>query len=135
MKRVVPDLNAQFKPFSLDDKLFTAQQNVIQSIPAGMNYYAEAPEHLDLDGFLAILYTPNDYSDMLFMRVLPGDKEVYVPNDPPANTLYTNRGLWENQGLYYRNFNRDSSLAVQRLGMNVVTYLITRFDNMLLLNQ
>jgi len=134
MKRVVPDKDKNFVPFELSDEMFSQDGHVIKQVPRGMNYYAEMPQHLDIGGKLAILYTPNDYSDLMFMRILPGDKEVYVPNDPPPNTLFTNRGFWEHQDIFYRNFNLDSSLAVNRLGMNVVSYLLTRFDDVLQLN-
>ena len=134
MKRVVPDADKNFEPVPMDHEMFVKQGwYPISKLPTGMNFYAEPIEHLDIDGKLAILYTPNDYSDMMFMRILPGDTEVYVPNDPPPHTLFTNRGFWENQQIFYRNFNLDSSLKVQQLGMNIICYLLVRFDNDLLL--
>jgi hypothetical protein len=39
-----------------------------------------------------------------------------------------------NSNVFFRNFTLKSSLAVHRLGMNIVTYLLTRFDDELLLN-
>jgi len=133
MKRVVPDPDKNFQPYDLTDAIFTKSCYPITQIPPGMNYYAEAPQHLDLDGVLAILYTPNDYSDIMFMRVLPGDKEVYVPNDPPPNTLFTDQDFWSHRDVFYRNFDLASALAVHRLGMNIVAYLLVRFDDKLLL--
>jgi len=70
---------------------------------------------------------------MMTMRILPGDTEPFIINDPPIHTLYTDRGFWENSTIFYRNYNLDSCLAVQHLGMNIICYLLVRFDNDLLL--
>ena len=135
MKRVIPDEDKQFTTYDLNSDIFAKGQTSITEVPSGMNYYTELPQHLDIDNKLAVLYTPNDYSDLLFMRVLPGDKDVYLPHIVPPNTLYTNRTFWDRRGVYYRNFNLESSLAAHRFGMNIVVHLITRFDDVLLMNQ
>jgi hypothetical protein len=132
MKRVIPDKDKNFVPYSLTDDIFAKGRYPMTEIPAGMNYYAEAPQHLDIDGILAILYTPNDYSDMMFMRILPGDKSFFMTYRPiPPGTLYTDTAFVEKQSIFYRNFNLDSALAVHRLGMNIITYLLVRFDDKL----
>ena len=68
MKRVVPDLDKNFEPVDLTYDIFTKSWYSISKVPQGMNYYAEPLEHLDIDGKLAILYTPNDYSDKMCIR-------------------------------------------------------------------
>ncbi len=134
MKRVVPDLDKKFETYSLTDDIFTKSRYPISEIPAGINYYTEMPQHLDFGGVLAILYTPNDYSDMMFMRILPGDKTFFATYKPvPAGTLYTNNAFLEKGTVFYRNFDLKSSLAVHRLGMNIISYLLVRFDDKLLL--
>ncbi|HEX4139984.1 MAG TPA: DUF4159 domain-containing protein, partial [Candidatus Methylacidiphilales bacterium] len=75
MKRVVPDLDKNFEPVDMTSDIFTKSWYPIQKLASGMNYYAEPIQHLDIDGKLAILYTPNDYNDMFSMRILPGDTE------------------------------------------------------------
>jgi len=134
MKRVVPDKDKNFVPYTLADPIFTKSFYPIAQIPPGMNYYAELPQHLDIGGVLAILYTPNDYSDIMFMRILPGDKEQQLPyRDMPPKTLYTNTDFWFHQHIFYRNFNLANGLTVNRLGMNIVAYFLVRFDDKLLL--
>jgi hypothetical protein len=84
---------------------------------------------------MAILYTPNDYSDILDMRILPDDATQQLPYwGMPPRTLYTNVEFWSHQNVYYRNFTINSSLAVHRLGTNIVTFLLTRFNSDILLN-
>lgn len=133
MKRVIPDADKNFEPLAMTDDIFTKSWYNITKIPTGMNYYAEPLEHIDIDGKLAILYTPDDYSDMMFMRILPGDKDIYYANPPAPNTLFTQISFWEKQNIFYRNFNLESCLAVQQLGMNIIGYMLVRFDQDLLL--
>jgi len=135
MKRVVPDADKNFEPVPMTHDMFVKQGWFpIQKLPSGMNYYAEPLEHLDIDGKLAILYTPNDYSDMMTMRILPGDTEIFAPHDPPPPpTLFTWNGFLDHAAVFYRNYNLDSCLAVQHLGMNIIGYFLVRFDEELLL--
>jgi len=136
MKRVVPDLDKKFEPVSLDDKIFTKSWWPISKLPAGMNFYAEPLEHLDIDGKLAILYTPNDYSDLFSMYILPGDN-VMGPVRPDIKTncpLFTNGTFLYNRTVFFRNFELPSSMAAERLGMNIIGYLLVRFDDDLLLS-
>jgi hypothetical protein len=102
-----------------------------------MNYYCEPIEHLDLDGKLAILYTPNDYSDLLFMRILPGDTEIGPTgnNREYTSPLITSGIFYYNHSVFFRNFTLPTALAVHRLGMNIVVHLLTRFDDELQLMQ
>ncbi|MCE0482849.1 MAG: DUF4159 domain-containing protein [Methylacidiphilales bacterium] len=130
MKRVVP--GQDFAPLTVSDDIFAKGDHPVTQIPRGMNYYGEAPEHIDIDGVLAILYTPNDYSDMMFMRVLPGDTDIYIKDNVPPNTLYTDQKFWYGRDVFFRNFDLDSAVAVNRMGMKVFTYLILRFNSYLL---
>jgi hypothetical protein len=135
MKRVVPDLDKNFEPVPLTADVFTKSWFPISKVPPGMNYYAEPLEHLDIDGKLAIFYTPNDYSDMFAMRILPGDTQVaptWIPRK--SNTLlFTTKIFWENKNVFFRNFELPSCLACHQLGMNIIGYLLVRFDKDLLL--
>jgi hypothetical protein len=138
MKRVVPDRDKNFEPMTTDSDLFAKSWFPISQVPEGMNYFSEPIEHLDIDGELAILYTPNDYSDLFFMRILPGDAQMadWHPNmkSKPFSPLFTSPTVLFNQDIFFRNFTLQSSLAVHRLAMNIVAYLLTRFDDELLLS-
>ena len=138
MQRVIPDLDKKFEAMPMDSDLFARKKNQLFSItqlPQGMNYYSEPILHVDMDGIPAILYTVNDYSDLMDMRILADDTTPQLPYaDMPPKTLYTNVEFWSHQHVFYRNFAVESSLAVQKLGSNIVTYLLTRFDDKLILN-
>jgi len=140
MKRVVPDLDKNFEPLALTDDIFAKSWFPIAKVPQGMNYYAEPIEHLDIDGKLAILYTPNDYSDMFYMRILPGDAVMQGDRPernaqrPLGSPLFTSAVLLDNRVVFFRNFELPSCLACDQLGMNIIGYMLVRFDKDLLLS-
>jgi len=135
MKRVVPDIDKNFQPMAMDYDVFTKSWFPISKVPRGMNFYDEPLEHLDIDGKLAILYTPNDYSDMFWMRILPGDTQMQGahPDIKGISPLFTSEGFLAHSKLFFRNFNLPSCLACDQLGMNVIGYMLVRFDKDLLL--
>jgi len=135
MKRVVPDLDKNFEPVAMTNDIFTKSWWPITKIPEGMNYYAEPFEHLDIDGKLAILYTPNDYSDMLYMRILPGDTKMqgWYPDLKTKSPLITYEPFYVNRILFFRNFELPSCLLCDKIGMNIIGYLLVRFDKDMLL--
>jgi hypothetical protein len=137
MKRVVPDLDKNFEPVPMTYDIYTKSWFNITKLPQGMNYYDEPLEHLDIDGKLAILYTPNDYSDLFFMHILPGDTQVgeWYPDakSKPFSPLFTLATFLFNKDIFFRNFELPSCLAAQQLGMNIIGYLLVRFDKDMLL--
>jgi hypothetical protein len=137
MKRVVSDLDKNFEPVQMDDPIFTKSWFPISKIPQGMNYYSESLEHLDIDGKLAILYTPNDYSDMFSMRILPGDAQMAGDHPDirarPYSPLFTFGIFWNNSTVFFRNYQLPSCLACNKLGMNIIGYVLVRFDQDMLL--
>jgi hypothetical protein len=136
MKRVVPDLDKNFEPVPANDPIFTKSWFPITQQPEGMNYYQEPLEHLDIDGKLAILYTPNDYSDMFAMRILPGDTafQGVWPDLKSGSPLFTSALFVYNSKVFFRNFTLPSCLSCQQLGMNIIGYMLVRFDKDLLLS-
>jgi Domain of unknown function (DUF4159) len=135
MKRVIPDLDKQFEKVPMDHDIYTKSFLNISEVPPGMNYYNEPLEHLDLDGIPAIIYTPNDYSDLMTMRILPGDKTFEGPQPPFGSTspLFTYWSFTSNADIFFRNFNLPACLKAQQLGRNIVGYLLVRFDKYFLL--
>ena len=103
MKRVVGE-KSQFEPVPAPD-IFAKSWFPISQVPEGMNHYAEPMEHLDIDGIVAVLYTPNDYSDMMDMRILPGDTAQQLPySGMPPNTLFTNYPFWSKHDHFLPQF-------------------------------
>jgi hypothetical protein len=133
MKRVVPDADKNFEPVPLTDDVYTKSWFTIDEVPSGMNYYNEPLQRLDIDGKLAIIYTPNDYSDLYFMRIQPGDAAIDELPGTPDSPLFTDPFFLKESGTFFRNFNLPACLAAQRLGMNIIGYMLVRFDKDLML--
>jgi len=133
MKRVIPDSDKNFEPLPMTHDVFTKSWFNLSKIPEGMNYYAEPLEHIDLDGKLAVIYTPNNYSDLMFVHILPGDSEIDLSYNPPKYTLFTNITTYNRRGTFFRNLDLDSAVAADQLGMNIIGFLLVRFDADLLL--
>jgi len=137
MKRVVPDIDKNFEPVPMTDEVFTKSWFPLSKVAEGMNYYAEPFEHLDIDGKLAIFYTPNDYNDMLSMRILPGDTQYKrgVPKKitGPLDYLSTSEVLLRNKNIFFRNYELPACLECNKVGMNIIAYMLVRFDKELLL--
>ena len=134
MKRVVPDLDKNFEPIDMTYDVYTKSWYPIQKLPSGMNFYQEPLQHLDIDGKLAILYTPNDYADMFTMLIQPGDTKIgtYLePLTPPY--FHTDYTFLTNSKIFFRNYTLPSCLACDQLGMNIIGFALVRFDKDLLL--
>jgi hypothetical protein len=132
MQRVIPDKDKQFEELPLTHPIFRGWFPM-DKVPKGMNFYHEPIQHLDLDGKLAILYTPNDYGDLFFMRILPGDTQMVGPYPMLDSPLFTNGTFLYSSNVFFRNFTLPACLEAQRFGMNVIGHLLIRFDQDLLL--
>jgi hypothetical protein len=133
MKRVIPDIDKNFEDMPMTSDLFTKSWFPITQIPQGMNFYGEPIQHIDIDGKLAILYTPNDYSDLLFMHILPGDQAMQTTEPIPGQPLFTYFNFLWNASVLFRNFTLPAGLDAHRLGMNIVGHLLVRFDKELMM--
>jgi hypothetical protein len=64
------------------------------------------------------------------MRILPGDA-TYEGERPPldgSSLLFTRSGFLRDRDTFFRNFELPSCLAAQQLGMNIIGFLLVRFD-------
>ena len=132
MKRVIPDPDKNFEPMVMTHEVFVKSWFTINKLPLGINYYAEPIQHLDLDGKLAIIYTSNDYTDLMNVHIISNDTEIDT-NWPPKFVLRTDAMAYLNRDVFFRNLNLDSVLAADRLGMNIIGFLLVRFDADILL--
>lgn len=138
MKRVLPDPDIVFQDLPMDHPIFTKSWFPIDQVPSGMNYRKDPVQIVNLDGKLAIIYTPNDYGDMMTLPLAPGRDVAdaasngnirYFPNKP----LYTPSGFGRHAPTFYRNYAPGPSMAVYQLSMNILAHLLIRFDDQFLL--
>jgi hypothetical protein len=138
MKRVLPDEDKNFQPLPMDHEIFTKSWFPIEKLPMGMNYRADPVEIINLDGKLAVIYTPNDYSDMMTLAMKPGRDEAeadYIGWDfyTTEHPLFTPDQFAVYSDTYFRNYKPPAAMAVYKLSMNILAHLLIRFDDNLLL--
>lgn len=139
MRLVLPDEDLHFEPLPADHPIFTSvTQFQLDGVPAGMNRRADPIEAINLGGKVAVLYTPNDYGDMLTMVLQPGLDEHQAQMDrqtrwEPEHPLYTNGFFVFHAAGYFRNYEPDSVMTSYKLSMNILVHLLHRYDDELLL--
>jgi hypothetical protein len=136
MKRVIPDADKQFEVLPNNHPIFGGDKSFFQmkGVPPGMNYRQEPVEAIKIDGEIAVIYTPNNYTDM--MRV--AFKEPIKPNknepqpEPRAGSkndgFYTPGKFWKEKDTYFRNFGVEGAEDAFQLSINIIVHLLTRFQ-------
>ncbi|MEZ0296246.1 MAG: DUF4159 domain-containing protein, partial [Candidatus Methylacidiphilales bacterium] len=132
MKRVIPDEDKPFKPIPLTHDLFGGRMAFFQlgEVPVGMNYYAEPIEVICIDDLTAIIYTSNDYSDLMRIPLRPGTRTVDTRQGPDRIAVLPWH-MWNNRGTLYRNFEAPSAEKSYQLGLNIISHLLLRFNDRL----
>jgi hypothetical protein len=138
MKKVLPDPDIAFENLPMDHKIFTKSWFPIDKIPLGMNYRQDPVQIVNLDGKLAILYTPDDYSDMMTLALAPGRDEAEANYNgwnfyKPVHPLFTPNDFTWHAPTFYRNYAPAPAMSVYKLSMNILAHLLIRFDDDLLL--
>ena len=128
MKKVIPDIDKNWQDYPLTADIFTHSWFTIDKVPEGMNYFTEPIQHIDIDGKLAVIYTPNDYSDLFFMRIPPGDTVLDRGFATPGQPLFTYRLFTDHQAMFFRNFDLPTGIDAFRMGMNIIGHMLVRFD-------
>ncbi len=139
MKRVIPDEDKPFEVLPPDHPIFQGNQAFFQlsQVPPGMNYRDDPVEAIKIDGEIAVIYTLNDYTDMMCMGFAnPIEQAQNKIESKAAPEIYwmTPRmryTLLANKDLYFRNFEAASCEDSFRLGINIVVHLLTRFQERL----
>jgi hypothetical protein len=138
MKKVLPDPDLVFQDLPPDHPIFTKSWFPIDHIPPGMNYRKDPVQIMNLDGKLAIIYTPDDYSDMMTMALAPGRDDTEAAFNgfeeyDKAHPLFTPFNYIWHAPTFYRNYSPAAGMAVFQLSMNILAHLLIRFDDDLLL--
>jgi hypothetical protein len=138
MKYVLPDKDLQFEPLPADHDIFIKSKFLIEDMPKGMNYRNDPIECINIADKIAVIYTPNDYSDMMTMLLLPGRNEREAQMDgwghwEPQHPLFTPGEFAGHAATYFRNYSPSSAMTSYKLSMNILIYLLHRYDDELLL--
>jgi hypothetical protein len=140
MKKVLPDRD--FETIPNNHPLFKSYFE-FTGPPEAMNYYKEPLECVKVGaggGDIAVLYTLNAYSDLWETGLTEKDKidtqSEWSPErqgpvwrtGPHYGVIF---GSWQTE-IFYRNVNEKSIVNAYRFGINIVIYLLTRYQDKLL---
>ncbi|MDD2708862.1 MAG: DUF4159 domain-containing protein [Verrucomicrobiae bacterium] len=138
MKKVFPDRD--FEAIGNNHPLYDAYFHFTAGAPAGMNFYREPIEIIKVgagEGDAAVIYTLNAYSDLWETALTDKDKvDVQYDFSHERNQWIGRYGphwqpytwSWERQ-FFYRNYSEKSIHESYKLGINIVFYLLTRFQD------
>lgn len=129
MKRVIPDVDKDFEPLPANHPLFTkAYFPDIREAPPGLNFYSEPVYALKIFDEVAIIYTANDYGDMMQIG-LTADGKIDLGRDATGNWIATDQTIWQNRDIYMNNISEESVKKCYEFGINLVVHLLTRWDD------
>lgn len=141
MKRVIPDADKQFEVLPANHPIFGGDKAFFQmkGVPAGMNFRQEPIEAIKIDGEIAVIYTLNNYTDI--MRVAFKDPVKFNNNEVElASTNQSTEGFYTplkyhlERETYFRNFSPEGAEESFQLAINIIVHLLTRFQERVMLS-
>lgn len=97
------------------------------TLPAGVNHYADPVEVLRWGGEIAVILTTNDYGDM-WQIGLDQHGQIDTARDARGEYVAMNPTLWSHRGIYVRNIDQPAVEQAYKFGINMVVHLLTRWD-------
>ncbi len=128
MKRVVGDVSVMWEELPAQHQVFKMKYN-LDGPPKGLNHYAE-PVYVmrPIAGEISILYTANDYGNMMEIG-LNEEGEIDFRRDARHRYVAINEHIWHHREIYFRNIDEESLTATYEFGVNMVYYLLTRWED------
>lgn len=140
MRRVMPDKDKDFEALDARDPIFSKATyfSEVRIQPRGLNYYQEPVYVLRYFGEVSIIYTANDYGDVMQFGIKQDAKNarewvINLDNNENGEPVALNRSLYQNSGLYVHNTiptpPLTSILDVYKFSTNMVLHLLTRWED------
>lgn len=140
MRRVMPDKDKDFEALDARDAIFSKATyfSEVRIQPRGLNYYQEPVYVLRYFGEVSIIYTANDYGDVMQFGIKQDAKNarewvINLDNNENGEPVALNRSLYQNSGLYVHNTiptpPLTSILDVYKFSTNMVLHLLTRWED------
>lgn len=126
MRRVVGE-GVDFQPIPPNHPIYRSQFFPMTGPPPGINHKREPIESLSIDGIEAVIYTSNGYGAMWQVMLQERDFNAIDRTVMTQNEI----DFWNERTTVYRNLDEKSLLASYQLGINIVAYLLTRFESAL----
>jgi hypothetical protein len=130
MKRVLDDKSIDFEELPMNHPLFNKMKYQVSEIPQGLNFYQEPVYVMKVYGEISVIYTANDYGDM--MRIgLDENGQIEKGRDANNQFIAIDKGFWDARNTYFRNLNEDALRDTYEFSINMVIYLLTRWESKL----
>ncbi len=126
MRRIVGE-GVDFRPLPPNHPVYSSQFFRMTGPPAGINFKREPVESLTIDGIEAVIYTMNGYGAMWQIMLREND----FNSIDTTVMIASDSEFWARRNTIFRNLDEKSLLASYQLGINMVAYLLTRFESAL----
>ena len=129
MRRVIPDVDKDFEPLEPNHPIFT--QGYFPNIkepPPGINFYKDPVQVMRIYGEIAIIYTSNDYGNMMSVG-LNEKGQIDTRKNERNQYVAINEVIYKNRGVYLRNIEPQALKACFEFGTNMVIHLLTRWES------
>ena len=133
MKRILPDQDINWETLPPDHPIYTSGKTYYPEIsapPPGINYYQEPVYALKNFGEISVLYTANDYCDMMQIG-LTEKGEFDLRKDETENYVVTNGGMFNRREIYFRGLDLKPVNDSYKFSTNIVLHLLTRWEDKL----
>lgn len=127
MKRVIPDADKPFETLPDTHPVYNSLGYFrLPGAPAGLNFSHWPVEAIKIDGIEAVVYTINGYGAMWQVTFDETLQKV-------DNTIMqrAEKDFWEYRKIFYRNLNEETLNDSYKLGINIVAYLLLRYETKL----
>jgi hypothetical protein len=123
MRRLIPDPDKSFEALPPSHPVYRESFFPLAGAPAGLNRSREPVEVIKIEGVEAVIYTSNGYGAMWQATLDDEMKRV-----DRAIMTQAERVAYAKRSILFRNWEEAALLDSYRLGVNMTTYLLTRFQ-------
>ena len=132
MKRILPDQDINWEVLPPDHPVYTqTYYPEITRTPTGMNYYQEPIYALKNFGEISVLYTANDYCDMMQIGLTEKGEFDLRRVDVYGDYAVTNGTMFDRRALYFRGLDLKPVNDSYKFSTNIILHLLTRWEDKL----
>jgi len=126
MQRIVGE-GTKFTPIPPNHPIYRGEFVQLSGPPAGINHLRNPVEVLKIDNIEAVIYTTNGYGAMWQVMLQERDFNQIDRSVMVATEI----DFWNRRNTVFRNVDEKSLLATYQFGLNMVAYLLIRFEDAL----
>ncbi|GAB4167836.1 MAG: hypothetical protein Fur0032_05940 [Terrimicrobiaceae bacterium] len=137
MKRVIPDVDKNFRPLKKQNDLFIAgpdayfdKANDFTQLPYGMQFYEEPVEVIEMmPGLVSVVLTRNAYGNFLRFETAVINNRFQVGGQLGRGTWAST--MWNFREEFFRGLGEGAIIDAYKFGTNVLVYMLGRWPAVL----